>query len=239
MSVLVCDDDPAVRSVVGDIVRRCGGTVLAEADGVGQILALTERFTPDVMVLDLALGSGSGLEVIRQLHLHEQQPRVLVFTAFDAVVDVDDTFVDIVHKPDFDRLEQLLRDRGGRIVERRSGAQPASPPASTPDDKDNFFRALASAPPEGWVVSVPVQDDPAGLATLIRRLVREHDHVLARGNDVLLLLPAGGASALDALGARIDEIQPGTSDQLTCANIGDDPTAAFLTVRGSTNSEAI
>ena len=54
LRVLVAGDEPHIRRLVGAIIARLGGEVVAEAGDGGQALALLERTRPDVTVLDSA-----------------------------------------------------------------------------------------------------------------------------------------------------------------------------------------
>lgn len=82
--VLVVDDHDIVRkglvAVIGgcpDIV--CCGEVASAGDALGAITLLT----PDVVLLDLQLGSQSGRQVLQQLATLAVRPRVLVLSMAD------------------------------------------------------------------------------------------------------------------------------------------------------------
>ena len=64
--ILVVDDEPNIREVVGQYLRRDGYAVVAAADGE-EALSLYRRERPDLVVLDLMLPRLSGLEVCRRL----------------------------------------------------------------------------------------------------------------------------------------------------------------------------
>lgn len=71
--LLVEDDDTnrkLVRIVLGDGYR------ISEATSVGQALDLLQREKPDLLLLDIRLGDGSGLDVIRAVRAD---------TAFDQI----------------------------------------------------------------------------------------------------------------------------------------------------------
>ncbi len=50
--IVVVDDEPAARSMVGDYLRMNGFTV-SECDGGTSLRALVEKGKPDLVVLDL------------------------------------------------------------------------------------------------------------------------------------------------------------------------------------------
>ncbi|MCA1728610.1 MAG: response regulator transcription factor [Actinobacteria bacterium] len=64
--ILVVDDEPNIREVVGQYLRRDGYAVVSASDGE-EALDLYKRDRPDLVVLDLMLPRLSGLEVCRRL----------------------------------------------------------------------------------------------------------------------------------------------------------------------------
>ena len=66
--VLLVDDHQLVRSGVRRVLEETGRfDVVGEAADVGEALACARRLSPDAVVLDLALRSGSGLDAIADL----------------------------------------------------------------------------------------------------------------------------------------------------------------------------
>lgn len=80
MRVLVVDDDPDVRSVLERALEREGHVVVSAPDLAGARLALAAGET-DVIVLDLGLPDGSGVELCRTLRAERETVPVLVVTA--------------------------------------------------------------------------------------------------------------------------------------------------------------
>jgi DNA-binding response OmpR family regulator len=65
-SVLVVDDDPDIRDLIGTRLWRAGYRVSVAADG-SAALELVDRRRPDLVVLDEMMPGPSGLEVCRRL----------------------------------------------------------------------------------------------------------------------------------------------------------------------------
>jgi two-component system, NarL family, response regulator NreC len=66
--ILLVDDHQLVRSGVRRVLEETGRyEVVGEAAEVGEALACARRLAPDVVVLDLALRDGSGLDAIADL----------------------------------------------------------------------------------------------------------------------------------------------------------------------------
>jgi len=60
---LVCEDNPTVRSVVGDLVQAHGWATV-EASTAGDAIDKASELHPDLVVLDIDLVGMSGLESI-------------------------------------------------------------------------------------------------------------------------------------------------------------------------------
>jgi signal transduction histidine kinase/DNA-binding response OmpR family regulator/CHASE3 domain sensor protein len=65
--VLVVEDDPAMRRLVGEALSR-EGLELREAENGSQAMAEVARRHPDVIILDLQLPALDGFEVLERLH---------------------------------------------------------------------------------------------------------------------------------------------------------------------------
>ena len=76
-SVLVVDDEPMVREVVGRYLRRDGFTVTTAADGA-EALQLIADSRPDMVVLDLMLPAVNGLQVLDEVRQTSEIPVILL-----------------------------------------------------------------------------------------------------------------------------------------------------------------
>jgi DNA-binding NarL/FixJ family response regulator len=65
--VVVVDDHPLWREALSRDLAAAGLTVVGTADSVAQALRVVAATRPEVVVLDLSLPDGSGVEVIRAL----------------------------------------------------------------------------------------------------------------------------------------------------------------------------
>jgi DNA-binding response OmpR family regulator len=84
--VLVVDDEESVRETLVQGLRRDGYDVHATAD-VGEAVALLGRECVDVVVTDLVLPGGSGLEVARTVKRMRPGTRVILLTGWPGRVD--------------------------------------------------------------------------------------------------------------------------------------------------------
>ncbi len=88
--VLIADDHPVVRDgLEGMLCQEPDLDVVAQADGGRVAVSLTLRHDPDVVLMDLRMPAGDGLEAIRTLRAaHPRRPRILVLTTYDTDRDV-------------------------------------------------------------------------------------------------------------------------------------------------------
>ena len=85
MKILVVDDDPGLRSLVGLALERAGFTVVTAADGQVALMQAT-REAPDLIVLDQGLPELDGLEVCRRIRARSEVP-IIFLTARDDELD--------------------------------------------------------------------------------------------------------------------------------------------------------
>jgi DNA-binding response OmpR family regulator len=75
--VLIVDDEPNIREVVGLYLRRDGHTVVSATDGE-EALEVFRESEPDLVVLDLMLPKISGLEVCRRMRADRRVPLIML-----------------------------------------------------------------------------------------------------------------------------------------------------------------
>lgn len=88
ISVLIVDDHPVVRDGLrGMFASAPGFTVLGEAsDGVEAVERAAE-LDPDVILMDLRMPGGGGVDAIRELTRARARAKVLVLTTYDTDSD--------------------------------------------------------------------------------------------------------------------------------------------------------
>lgn len=84
--VFLVDDHPLVREwLAGMIALETDLEVCGQAEEAAVALAMAPRAHPDVIVIDLTLPRGSGLELIKDLRAQLPAMRLLVLTTHDEV----------------------------------------------------------------------------------------------------------------------------------------------------------
>ncbi|MFW5825813.1 MAG: LytR/AlgR family response regulator transcription factor [Marinobacter sp.] len=82
--VLIADDEPLARERLNRMVTALEGyQVSGEAATGDQVLAAVARETPDVVLLDIRMPGGDGLEVARTLSARANPPAIVFCTAYD------------------------------------------------------------------------------------------------------------------------------------------------------------
>lgn len=82
--VMIIDDHEIVRRGIAEIVDRTDGLeVVAEAGTVVDAVRRAELVAPDVMLVDLQLPDGTGIDVMRRLKETKPAIKPIVLTSFD------------------------------------------------------------------------------------------------------------------------------------------------------------
>jgi len=118
--ILVVDDEPAQRTVLGGFLRKRGFEV-AQGASVEEALAHVSARTIDLVLTDLRMPGGGGLALLEGVRAINPEIPVVVMTAFGTVASAVDAMkkgaADYLTKPiDLDELEVLI----GRTLERRA-----------------------------------------------------------------------------------------------------------------------
>ncbi|MEU2339468.1 response regulator transcription factor [Streptomyces sp. NPDC006654] len=88
ISLLIVDDHPVVRDGLRGMFESAPGfTVLGEASNGAEAVALTTALDPDVVLMDLRMPGGGGVDAIRELTRRGARARVLVVTTYDTDTD--------------------------------------------------------------------------------------------------------------------------------------------------------
>ncbi len=229
MRVLICDDDAQLRTVLRTVVADRGHEVVGEAETAADAYDVLARTKPDAAIIDLALRVGSGREVARRAA--ERGCRVIVFSAFLDDVDPHTLGVIAVPKPDFAALESALdalaargsdeeRWRKGNADRRATTISPDRPMPNSPvEDPSDFYQALGDARPGDSIMFIDVSpttaDATATFAITVRGVIRAHDHLMRRGDQLVALLVEGLPEAATAVAARLERASGAASPTVT------------------------
>jgi two-component system, NarL family, response regulator DevR len=83
LTVVVVDDHEVVRQGLAAMLdRRPGFQVVGEAGTVAEAIEITGRFQPDLVVMDVRLPDGSGIEACREIRATLPATRVMMLTSY-------------------------------------------------------------------------------------------------------------------------------------------------------------
>jgi two-component system response regulator AtoC len=140
--VLVVDDEPNLRKVLGALLQQAGHEVVTEPDGDSGLARVksSPRGTFDVVISDLRMPGMDGMQLLKALVEEDPGLPVIILTAHGTV----DTAVEAVKSGAFDFLEKPFdRDQIDRILSkaiatrRLSGPRTEPAPASPPNPGAN------------------------------------------------------------------------------------------------------
>ena len=170
--VLVVDDDESIRRFL-DVALRVRGYEVFEAAGARAALAAAPAVRPDIVILDLGLPDGDGVDVTRQLRAADRAS-ILVLSVRDQEEDkvaaLEAGAEDYLTKPfGIDELHARLR-----VLLRRRTAHHAEGPIRTEDLEIDLERRV-----------VRVRDKPVHLTPteydLLKALVQADGKVRTHG----------------------------------------------------------
>ena len=184
MRLLVVDDDPVFREELSDLLREDGHAV-AMSPSVPKAIEELERAEVDVVLTDLKMPRGGGLELLREVRARWPRSMVVVVTGFASVETALEAMklgaFDYVRKPF--RLEQVRETLRLAELERAYDA----PPKSERDPVREAESLAASgkfevlfvgepAPPPGPHLTLQRLDPegPASFAPLAESFLAEH-----------------------------------------------------------------
>ena len=111
-SLLIVDDDNPFRERLARAMEKKGFTV-SQAESVKNGVALVKQKKPAFAVVDLRLGDGNGLEVVKEIQNTNSKRRVVMLTGYGniptAVAAIKEGAIDYLAKPaDADDIERAL-----------------------------------------------------------------------------------------------------------------------------------
>ena len=81
--ILLCDDHEVVREGLrGLIARQPGMSVVGEAGTVAEVIEAAARTKPDVVIMDVRLPDGSGVEACRTIRETRPETKVIMLTSY-------------------------------------------------------------------------------------------------------------------------------------------------------------
>lgn len=83
LRLLVVDDHEVVRRGLASLLdRRSGFEVVAQAGSVAEAITLAALHEPDLVIMDVRLPDGSGIEACREIRAARPETRVVMLTSY-------------------------------------------------------------------------------------------------------------------------------------------------------------
>lgn len=79
--LLLADDHPMIRTAIEVLLRDTDVEIVGDAGSVSSALSEVHRLRPDLLLLDLQMPGGSGLDVLRKLRAEKSPVRIILLTA--------------------------------------------------------------------------------------------------------------------------------------------------------------
>jgi len=82
--ILIVDDHPLVRAGLSSLIHQQPDMeICGETGKVGEALELVRERAPDLLIVDVSLADGSGLDLVKRLLAHDGGIRILVCSMHD------------------------------------------------------------------------------------------------------------------------------------------------------------
>jgi two-component system cell cycle sensor histidine kinase/response regulator CckA len=98
-TILVIDDEAAVRRVVGLLLRDCGHRVHTAFDGRDAVAKLDAGLCPDLILLDRSLPGWAPKQTLDELRLRNRQVPIILFTGQQVTTEERGRVQEVLYKP--------------------------------------------------------------------------------------------------------------------------------------------
>ncbi len=88
MRVLLADDHALFRDGVASLLVPWGHEVVGQVSDGNAAVAAVEALHPDVVLMDVAMPAGGGLDATRRISVMDPAPAIVMLTASEAIDDV-------------------------------------------------------------------------------------------------------------------------------------------------------
>jgi DNA-binding response OmpR family regulator len=144
-SLLIVDDDPAIRKLLARIAQREGFVVETARDGIDALEKLESK-SFQIAIVDLMMPRLSGYELVQKINAIVPRPIIIVATALTNgdVATLDDSLVRRVIRKPFDinavakalvdTARQLVTESGPDVVQFNGATGEVTPPLDLDTD---------------------------------------------------------------------------------------------------------
>jgi DNA-binding NarL/FixJ family response regulator len=192
LRVIVADDDPLARRVVRDALEAGGIIVIAEASTGREAVELSLYYKPDVVLMDLVMPDGDGIQATRRILAREPGVEVVILTSCDddavGIISLRAGATGFLNKrAGVEALPRALRGAaaGEAVVSRRLTMRLVDSMRRTPADGAGLRPVRSRLTPREWEVldllcAGQSTDEIAATLVLSSETVRSHIKNLLR-----------------------------------------------------------
>ncbi|MCU0540495.1 MAG: response regulator [Desulfobacterales bacterium] len=126
LTILIADDEEDIRDGAERILKRIGFRVIKASRG-DEAERMSEALRPDLVLLDLKMPGGDGMEVLKFIRGMDSRILVIVITGFATV----ETAIEAMKRGAYDFIPKPFEPDQLRIVVNRAAASGARPSCSS------------------------------------------------------------------------------------------------------------
>ena len=83
MNVLIVDDSQVIQDSLANMLSLIDGVnTIARAEDVDNAISATRELKPDVLILDIRIHGGSGIDVLKEVKKERPSPKVIMLTNY-------------------------------------------------------------------------------------------------------------------------------------------------------------
>ena len=148
VTVLLVDDHPLVRDGVAHLLTDGGLNVVGQASSLAEGMRLADAVRADVMVVDVSLGDGSGLDLVTTVRAKRPTMGIVVLTMHND----DETLLAALDAGASSLVLKTSSSEEVLAMVRRAAAAPTpSPPSASPTPcAAGPRRSSRTSPPARW-----------------------------------------------------------------------------------------
>lgn len=146
IKILIVDDHEVVRMGLRTLLdRESSVKVMGEAGSVAEAIEMASRFSPDVVVMDIRLPDGSGVEACREIRARSSKVQVIMLTSY---ADDEAVLASIMAGAAGYFLKQTRGKELTRAIETVASGQSLLDPAVTQTVLERMKRLASGHPPD-------------------------------------------------------------------------------------------
>jgi DNA-binding NarL/FixJ family response regulator len=83
MNILIADDSTEIRKRIIDMLSEWTDiTVVGQAENVSEAIERIHELKPDIIILDISMPGGSGIDVLEKIERNDKIPVVIILTNY-------------------------------------------------------------------------------------------------------------------------------------------------------------